>query len=362
MNNKNKRKKKLLIKELLLIVFCLVAKLFIISCSDSPKSETPSQTETSSHKIVPTPTRKVLFVNSYHRGYDWSDGITQGILDTFGARLKSSGEVDNSASKVLLKIVFMDTKRNKSDEFKKEAALKAKAEIASWKPEVVITSDDTAAKYLVVPYLNNSNQAVVFCGVNHDASQYGFSSSNVTGMVEVNLFSQLIGQLKNYVKGDRIASLGADTLTRKKSAVLYKSKYNLDIINRYAATFGDWKREFKNLQDEVDMMIIPSPAGIEGWNEKDAVKFVLENTKIPSGTTIQTSMPFAMIGYTKVAQEHGEWSAETALEILAGKKPSDIPVAYNQKAKIYLNMPLAKKLDITFPMELMEQAVFVERN
>ena len=93
---------------------------------------------------------------------------------------------------------------------------------------------------------------------------------------------------------------------------------------------------------------------------QEAVQFVLQHTTIPSGCNIATAIPFAMIGFTKVAREQGEWAATTALEILAGKKPSEIPVVTNHKAKIYLNMRLAKKLDITLPMELMEQAIFVE--
>ena len=51
--------------------------------------------------------KKVLFVDSYHEGYAWSDGITNSIKQT----LEGSG--------VELKIFRMDTKRNRSDESKK---------------------------------------------------------------------------------------------------------------------------------------------------------------------------------------------------------------------------------------------------
>ena len=54
--------------------------------------------------------KKVLFIDSYHTGYKWSDGITKGIQDVVG----DSG--------VELKIHRMDTKRNTSEEFKKNAA------------------------------------------------------------------------------------------------------------------------------------------------------------------------------------------------------------------------------------------------
>ncbi len=51
----------------------------------------------------------------------------------------------------------MDTKRNTSEEFKQEAALKAKALIESSNPDVVIVSDDNAVKCLVQPYNYKSN-------------------------------------------------------------------------------------------------------------------------------------------------------------------------------------------------------------
>ncbi|MBF0290209.1 MAG: ABC transporter substrate-binding protein [SAR324 cluster bacterium] len=305
--------------------------------------------------------KKVLFVNSYHHGYDWSDGITQGILDTFGARMTSTGKVDSSESKVQLKIIYMDTKRNKTEEFKKSAALKAKEMIDSWQPDVVITSDDIAAKYLIIPYYNsNSTQPFVFCGINIDATRYGFSRENITGMVEDILMKQLMDELRKHAKGDRIGVLGADTLTRREAAALYKSHYNLDVENRYAATFDDWKKEYKSLQDAVDILLVTSPNGISGWDKKAAAEFVLKHTKIPSGATILSAMPYSLIGFTKIAKEQGEWAAKAALEIIGGKSTKDIPITVNHQAQVDLNMRLAKKMGIVFPLDLVERGVFVE--
>jgi len=343
------------------MIICISVLILIMGCSEAPeKSGKDNAKHLTVQKVSTIAKKKVLFVNSYHRGYDWSDGVTRGILDTFDATMKSNGEIDNSESKVTLKIFYMDTKRNKSEEFKKNAGLKAKGVIGSWKPDIVIASDDNAAKYLIVPYYKNSKLPFIFCAINWDASIYGFPSDNVTGMVEITVIKPMLEHLKEYAEGNRIGLLGADTLTRKKSAAIYSSYYKLDIDNRYAATFKDWKREFEKLQDEVDMMLITSPAGISGWDQQAAVQFVLKNAKIPSGCMIPTAMPFSLIGFTKVPEEQGEWAAGTALDILAGKSPKDIPVVTNKKAQVYLNMRLAKKLGIKFPMELIERARFVE--
>ena len=83
--------------------------------------------------------KKILYVDSYHEGYAWSDGITNGIK----AGLDGTG--------VELKVFRMDTKRNADEGFKKEAALKAKTMIEAFAPDVVIASDDNASKYLIMP-------------------------------------------------------------------------------------------------------------------------------------------------------------------------------------------------------------------
>jgi hypothetical protein len=53
-------------------------------------------------------------------------------------------------------------------------------------------------------------------------------------------------------------------------------------------------------------------------------------------------------------------AAGAALKIIDGKNPADIPIVTNKRAKIFLNMVLAKKMGIKFPMSLIEHAQFVE--
>jgi hypothetical protein len=79
----------------------------------------------------------------------------------------------------------MDTKRNKSVAFKQSAAIAVKREIETWQPDVVIVSDDNAAKYVVEQYYRDANTPFVFSGVNWTVKEYGFPYSNVTGIIEV---------------------------------------------------------------------------------------------------------------------------------------------------------------------------------
>ena len=52
-------------------------------------------------------------------------------------------------------------------------------------------------------------------------------------------------------------------------------------------------------------------------------------------------MVYAVFGMTKVAGEQGEWAANTALEILKGKSPSEIAVTRNRRTAAWINPALA---------------------
>ena len=59
----------------------------------------------------------VLFVDSYHEGYPWSEGIIQGCCNALKIRRERDGGLDCSTSPVSLRLTRMDTKRNGTEEF-----------------------------------------------------------------------------------------------------------------------------------------------------------------------------------------------------------------------------------------------------
>ena len=311
--------------------------------------------------LISAEQKKMFYVNSYHKGYQWSDDIEKGLLKALNILENPDGAYDTSGSDVELKVFRMDTKLNQSEAFIKQAALKAKAIIDEWKPDIVVASDDNASKYLIAPYYKNGSIPFVFCGLNWDASVYGFPVSNVTGMVEVEPVLETIEMLKKYAKGNRIGFIGAKGISNRKSIDNYVNRLGINFSDgKLVSDYSEWKKEYLRLQDSVDMIIWFNPIGIAGWDSEPAEKFILENTKIPTGATGDHNKRFAMIGIVKIAEEQGWWAGKTALRILEGKSPADIPVVTNKKSRVYLNMPLAKRLGIKFPMELIEKATFIE--
>ena len=288
--------------------------------------------------------KKILFVDSYHAGYAWSDGVLKGI------------ELGLEAKGIELKVEHMDTKRNADDNFKAQAALKTKAVIEAFKPDVVIASDDNAAKFLIEPYYKDAALPFVFCGINWDASVYGLPYSNATGMVEVAPIMELLEQLKQYAAGNKISYLAADVLTARKEADNYKTIFSLDTMNYYATSMDDWKKGFLELQGQSDILLVGNTAGLPGWDEAEALAFVVANTKRPTGVIEEHMAPFAMFGFTKIPEEQGFFASTTALQILDGVSPKSIPVVTNKDGKLYVNLKIAKSLGVEIPFEVLSSA------
>ncbi len=292
--------------------------------------------------------KKILYIDSYNFAYPWSAGITAGIK-----------KVLNRENDIDLKIFRMDTKRHPSLEAKLAAAQKARKIIESWHPDVVIASDDNASKYLIVPYYKNTKLPFVFCGINWDASVYGFPCSNVTGMVEVKLVDQIVNTMKMFARGNRISFLKGDDLSARREAVAIEKKYNIHLDKRFVKNFAEWQHEYKRLQDDSDMILLGAPVSVAGWDANKAQALIRSVTKIPSGNWDAWMAPYNLVTYASPPEEQGEWAARAALSILAGKSPHDIPIAVNKKAKIYLNMAIAKNLGIKFPLQLVQNAHLV---
>jgi ABC-type uncharacterized transport system substrate-binding protein len=291
--------------------------------------------------------QKILMIDSYHQGYAWTDDIIAGVKKTVGSNYD-------------LKIVHMDTKRNGAEDAKKAAAQQVKAVIDSWKPDVVIAADDNSSKYVVVPFLKGGNVPVVFCAVNWDASEYGFPSSNVTGMLEVSLIPQIIESMSKFAKGQRVGFIGADNETDRKEAASITKKFGVQLKPRFVKTFDEWKSAYKDMQTEVDMLLVINNSGISGWDDAAAKKFTRETATIPSGSSHDFVAPFVLVTYAKLGTEQGEWAATTAIDMLKGKGAKEIPVTTNKRGQLYVNTAMADKLGVKFPLDVIRAAKVVK--
>lgn len=290
-------------------------------------------------------TGRVLLVDSYHEGYFWSDSIIKGAMTVF------DGE------NVTVETIHMDTKRNTSEEFKVAAGKRVKERIDKGQYDAVIAMDDNASKYVVMPYYRDADLPFVFCGVNWDASVYGYPYKNATGIVEISPILLALKHSKPFAKGDRVAFLGADTTTGRKNLENFKKILKLDFVAEHlVGTLADWQNAFLDLQQKTDIIVLSAPGGISDWDDATVEAFILENVRIPIATDEPEFKSFALLGLTKIPEEHGEYAATVALKMIEGTPIANFPVTQSQRGDLVLNMKIARKLDIRFPFNLVKMA------
>lgn len=288
--------------------------------------------------------KKILWIDAYHQGYSWSDGIEEGIASVIG---QTNAEY---------KIHRMDTKRNADEAFVLQAADDAKQVIEAFQPDIVIGTDDNVSKYLIMPHYKDAELPFIFAGTNWSADDYGFPFSNVTGMVEVNAAGELIEILQSMAKGNRIGFLASSRITEKKDIKYTQKLFDFEFDARYVETFDEWKIAFKEMQDLYDIVVFQNNAGINNWNDDEAAAFARAHTKIPTGSFYPWMKKFVMIVYAKVPQEQGRYAAETALRVLDGERAGDIPIAQNQQGKVIINAKIAENKDYIVPTFILEAA------
>ena len=288
-----------------------------------------------------------LYVSSYHTGYEWNDGIEEGIEKV----LKNNCTLDK---------FYMDSKRNPSEAFIKKMAIKAKEYIEKTKPDIVIACDDNASKYLIMPYFKNDKLPFVFCGINWTVEEYGYPYSNATGIIEIAPISPLLKVIKSIVRRVKTGVyLSADVLTEHKDFRRYKSKYaeyGITLKSTFVTTSESWKKEFLNAQN-ADFIILNNNSGINDWNKADIQEFVSSQESILTVTNYDWMIPYAMLAITKLPQEQGQWAAKVAQAILNGENPGEIPIVVNREWNIYINEPLIDESTYTLPSTIASKAV-----
>ncbi len=290
--------------------------------------------------------RKCLFISSYHQGYAWSDGVERGL------RAVLKGRCD-------IRQFDMDSKRRQSPEQIRRAAQQARTIIQQWKPDIVITADDNAVRYLLQPYYKDKDIPFIFSGVNWTADEYGLPYRNATGIIEVAPIRPLLSQVQSLLPSARTAVyIGADTLTELKNFKRFArmaAQHDIEVKDSLVKTAENWLRAYDEAQ-RADLVIIGSNAGIRQWNKEQILHHIRRNTYKLSVTNHDWMMPYTMLGFTKVAEEQGELAAQAALSILNGIDISRIAIIPNRKWDLWTNRSLLNVAGISLPERLLKKS------
>lgn len=276
-------------------------------------------------------TSKVLLLNSYHKGYLWTDEITRGVEETL------DGKIDE------LYVEYLDTKRQFDIEYQNNLTKLLKSKHSKHKYDIIITSDDNAFNYIK----NNreeiyGNIPIVFCGLNYYDTARKSANKNITGVVEV---ADIVGNIDliNSIHPDcnQIVVITDNTTTGKKiQEEVQRIKQSSKPFPKIELLYNISGQELKDTVVKFNPNTVLlytfffSDSNHKFYEFNLGAKMVSEHANVPIYGCWDFTMGYGIIGgYLTIGYDQGSTAAKMALEILSGTPVHEISI---------INTPLTK--------------------
>jgi putative ABC transport system substrate-binding protein len=146
----------------------------------------------------------------------------------------------------------------------------------------------------------------------------------------------------------------------RDQAKALEKNFNFKLIEANFITKDDLETAMRTLADEqVDAVWLPSTSAIKA--NQDILLEAINKKKLPSVTAMtdlakRKDKDAALIGLGPDYYKTGELAAEKALEIFAGKKPTDIPSETLKSFDMIINTKTAEKIGIKIPVGILKTA------
>ncbi|MDO9081655.1 MAG: PAS domain S-box protein [Humidesulfovibrio sp.] len=273
------------------------------------------------------PVRKsVLFLNSYHHGYAWSDDILAGIRSFFA---ESGYAVD-------LQIEYMDTKRFATPERARWLFEFYREKFKGSRFDIIIASDDFAYNF-ILDYQDRllPGVPVVFCGVNDFKPQRLAGRSNITGVIEnVDFEATLLLAARLHPDMQRMIVIGDRSVTGAAiqgqiREVVPRLKGILDLEFWDELPLPEILERLRVMPKDVMLFIIPIYLEHEGklYSADEVVALISDNVSLPVYSCWRFLLGHGCVGgRLHSGVDHGRMAARQAFRILAGEKPANVPV------------------------------------
>lgn len=310
------------------------------------------------------PPSRVLYLNSYHRGYPWSDGIEQGLRE----RLDASGK------QIELSVEYLDSRRFSFASQIGPLAESMTIKYAKYRPNLIVVSDNAAFEF-AIKYRQRlfHGLPMVFCGFNDFRPGMLKGLRNITGVnEEVNILATVDMALK--VHPD------TRTLVFITSTGDASSKRNHDAVERTAIPKLRTQYKLVNLKDasieEVGQRLAKLPPEtlvfIAGQTRDRGAGRALtpeENGRLISAASPYPTYSFWDIylktgvvgGHVLTGVDQGRAAADLVLRILDGTPADAIPVVMDTPSTNMFDYQVMRRFDIS-PSRLPSDSVIINRS
>jgi len=289
----------------------------------------------------------LLVLNSYAKGFPWTDNIVKGIESTL-----KSVQPD-----VELKIEYMDSKAIKYEPaYKKILYDLYSYKYKKFKFDVIVTSDDNALNF-VREFHDDifSGTKVVFCGVNNLKAPDLVDRIRFTGILEKAAEKETIELARKLNPKIRRVVVVSDTTPSgnyrwKQLEQVFPEFPGLEFIrfdDRY--DLSDIEEKMKNLEEDTIAIFASLYRDKSGRfiSLSEGASRISNASKQPIYTYHLQVLEYGTIGGKLLGGiHHGQKAAEMALRIIQGEKVQNIPVVKDSVAKYIFDYHQLKRFKI----------------
>ncbi|MBN1868707.1 ABC transporter substrate-binding protein [Candidatus Sumerlaeota bacterium] len=325
-------------------IFCVACFLAIGALGFSDADTSPTQFT-------------VLVVMSYEEAYPWNGEIREGL------------EAALATDECRIEYFYMNVKVDPAGGPKR--AKKAHDLYRELKPDGAIVSDDAGQSMFVVPYLAGKvDTPVMFCGVNAEPQEYGYPTSNVSGVLEREPMKQSLLFLRELVPSAKkfaFISQGTPTLKAVEKQLLdEKDSYPLEYVgSRTVQSLPEAVAQVRELRSECDCLLYITMEGLadesgKPLTDQEIIPTLVQAFEGPVITNALYRVKCGALGaVVKAGQEHGRLAAENLLKAMKGTPVSEIPIIQNRFGRRILNVDAMKALGIRPDPSLIRSAELV---
>jgi PAS domain S-box-containing protein len=278
---------------------------------------------------------RVLYLNSYHRGYSWSDDLERGLRE----RLEASGRPFE------LSVEYLDSRRFDDPAITDALAAAMAAKYVPYRPDLIVVSDNAAFDFALQHRTRLfPGLPIVFCGFNNFRPAVLNAITNITGVnEEIDMTATVDLALKVHPQTHTLVFI---TSTGEASSRKIAETAAAEVLPRYRDRFDVVELKDASLAEIRDRLAQLPPttvvflAGQTRDRGQDRALTPQEN-----GRLIAQLSPFPVYtfwnfhlgtgvlgGHILTGVDQGRAAADLALRILGGTPASAVPVVMTSPA------------------------------
>ena len=259
----------------------------------------------------------ILIINSYHKGYEWSDSVVRGLEKTL-----------NTRKNIDINILYMDSKRVTSNEYYENLKNLYKVQLENRNYDLVVAIDRFAYDF-VLNYYDEffTNEQILAVGIeNYNKSntlKYKLED-RVSVLLEkrdlksnVSLIQKIIPSIKNiYIVNDK--SLNAEHTEPLIKELFKESAFYNKLIYLREDNLKSLEKRFDKFHEDSAILFVRFYKNSDGkLNKNKEIEEFIKNSKVPIFITDSIFNKKGAVGGNIVdLEDFGKKSGFMALDIL----------------------------------------------